>query len=488
MLSASRQARHWLAIVVAVGVVVATGSVSAPASANEPTDLRLVSVTRGDDGVVTMVVSVPALSVAAAALPGGLTVESATGTVLSPTVSALPPSATAVAVVLHTAGAEPAAMRQAAGTAAELLRSLDPAIAATIVTTTGGAVLAPLGVDRTAGLAALAHTIPDAPVSLGAAIDAVAAQFAGHGYVQPVVVVVDAAPTARSTATLPTDELAPAGMAWRIIPLGSALSPLVAQFSQRSGVTVPPSVDPIALVDEAVGILEGRFSVRVADPGPGALTVRVRAAGSDLALPVALPAPGTTAPPATALASTIAPTTTEPVILAERTPPSVAAVASPTPGSSGTSSWWLPVVGGAVAIAAVGGGALALRRRRSARSPELSVPAAPARASAAVYHYTDLSEPLPSGAVRSRPRREIVTREVVARVPIEAEPAPAPSEAPASEAYERRRRVLALAEELGNVSEACRIVGVSRRSYYEWKRIAEEQGVEALRPKRERPS
>ena len=44
----------------------------------------------------------------------------------------------------------------------------------------------------------------------------------------------------------------------------------------------------------------------------------------------------------------------------------------------------------------------------------------------------------------------------------------------------------ALAEELGNVSEACRVVGVSRRSYYEWKRIADEQGIEALRPKRER--
>jgi len=51
-----------------------------------------------------------------------------------------------------------------------------------------------------------------------------------------------------------------------------------------------------------------------------------------------------------------------------------------------------------------------------------------------------------------------------------------------------RLRLFTLAEELGNVSEACRIVGVSRRSYYEWKRIADEQGVEALRPKRERPA
>ena len=166
MLLASRQARHWFAIVVAVGVVAATGSVSEPAIANEPTDLRVVSVTRGDDGAVTMVVSVPALSVAAASRPGGLTVENATGAPLSSTVSALPPSATAVAVVLHTAGAEPGAGRQAAGTAAELLRSLDPAIAATIVTTTGGAVLSPLGVDRAASLAALARPVPDGPVSV----------------------------------------------------------------------------------------------------------------------------------------------------------------------------------------------------------------------------------------------------------------------------------------------------------------------------------
>jgi len=72
----------------------------------------------------------------------------------------------------------------------------------------------------------------------------------------------------------------------------------------------------------------------------------------------------------------------------------------------------------------------------------------------------------------------------VARVsaPLNAGQPPGPGYA----TFERRRRVLALAEELGNVSEACRVVGVSRRSYYEWKRIADEQGIDALRPKRER--
>ena len=64
-------------------------------------------------------------------------------------------------------------------------------------------------------------------------------------------------------------------------------------------------------------------------------------------------------------------------------------------------------------------------------------------------------------------------------------PAPEATPSPASVSFDRRRRVLTLAKELGNVSEACRVVGVSRRSYYEWKRIADEHGIEALRPKRE---
>jgi molybdenum-dependent DNA-binding transcriptional regulator ModE len=61
---------------------------------------------------------------------------------------------------------------------------------------------------------------------------------------------------------------------------------------------------------------------------------------------------------------------------------------------------------------------------------------------------------------------------------------PVPPPRTADEMYAKRLRVLALAEELGNISEACRIVGVSRRSFYEWKRIADEHGNEALYPKR----
>jgi transposase InsO family protein len=54
--------------------------------------------------------------------------------------------------------------------------------------------------------------------------------------------------------------------------------------------------------------------------------------------------------------------------------------------------------------------------------------------------------------------------------------------------YHRRLRVLSLAAELGNVSEACRLVGVSRTRFYEWRRTADRYGIEALMPKsRRRP-
>lgn len=50
----------------------------------------------------------------------------------------------------------------------------------------------------------------------------------------------------------------------------------------------------------------------------------------------------------------------------------------------------------------------------------------------------------------------------------------------------RRRRLLQLAGELGNVSAACRQMGVSRTRYYEWKTLAETYGLDALTPKNRR--
>jgi transposase InsO family protein len=54
--------------------------------------------------------------------------------------------------------------------------------------------------------------------------------------------------------------------------------------------------------------------------------------------------------------------------------------------------------------------------------------------------------------------------------------------------FQRRVRVLALAKELGNVTEACRLIGVSTTSFYEWRKVADLYGIDALMPKdRRRP-
>ena len=45
---------------------------------------------------------------------------------------------------------------------------------------------------------------------------------------------------------------------------------------------------------------------------------------------------------------------------------------------------------------------------------------------------------------------------------------------PAQIMFDRRVRLLDLAAELGNVSAACRHMGVSRTRYCEWKRLASE--------------
>lgn len=57
---------------------------------------------------------------------------------------------------------------------------------------------------------------------------------------------------------------------------------------------------------------------------------------------------------------------------------------------------------------------------------------------------------------------------------------------PAEIIYHRRVRLLALADELGNVTAACRQMGISRTRYYEWRQVVAEYGLEALMPKTRR--
>jgi transposase len=57
---------------------------------------------------------------------------------------------------------------------------------------------------------------------------------------------------------------------------------------------------------------------------------------------------------------------------------------------------------------------------------------------------------------------------------------------PAEIIYQRRIAVLDHAQRTGNVSEACRVFGISRKTYYEWKNVADRYGLDALMPKSRR--
>ena len=52
--------------------------------------------------------------------------------------------------------------------------------------------------------------------------------------------------------------------------------------------------------------------------------------------------------------------------------------------------------------------------------------------------------------------------------------------------YDRRVRLIEYAAKIGNVAEACRVFGVSRKTYYEWINKAERYGLSALLPKQRR--
>jgi transposase InsO family protein len=52
--------------------------------------------------------------------------------------------------------------------------------------------------------------------------------------------------------------------------------------------------------------------------------------------------------------------------------------------------------------------------------------------------------------------------------------------------YDRRVRVIEHAARINNVSEACRVFGISRKTYYEWIKKAEQYGLSALLPRERR--
>lgn len=52
--------------------------------------------------------------------------------------------------------------------------------------------------------------------------------------------------------------------------------------------------------------------------------------------------------------------------------------------------------------------------------------------------------------------------------------------------YDRRVRLIEYAAKINNVAEACRVFGVSRKSYYEWIKRAEQYGLSALLPRERR--
>lgn len=52
--------------------------------------------------------------------------------------------------------------------------------------------------------------------------------------------------------------------------------------------------------------------------------------------------------------------------------------------------------------------------------------------------------------------------------------------------YDRRVRVIQYAARINNAAEACRMFGISRKTYYGWIRRAERYGLSALLPKQRR--
>lgn len=52
--------------------------------------------------------------------------------------------------------------------------------------------------------------------------------------------------------------------------------------------------------------------------------------------------------------------------------------------------------------------------------------------------------------------------------------------------YRFRLRTIALAEELGNVRAACRVMGIHPSTFYRWRKQTDRYGLEMLRPRERR--
>jgi hypothetical protein len=261
-----------------------------------------------------------------------------------------------------------------------------------------------------------------------------------------------------------------------------------------ASIPVAGPVDPVSLVDEVVGLVYGRFRLTVPDVGDGALAIHLDAGDGALDATVASRPASTeaTAPPATVAAARVA--QTAPTI----TTAPVTSAAAPASSDSSRSDliWWI-FLGGLGLVVLVGAALVTQRHRRHRRASTTDAgpwapPAAGARSSTLPGMptprvprtvYFDIAK-ASRAAEPTHPGSGVEPAEVVDTR--SNGHATNDASTPADELYAKRRRVLALADELGNISEACRIVGVSRRSFYEWKRIAEQQGTEALYPKRGR--
>jgi hypothetical protein len=474
-----------------------------------------------------VVVALAPRLVASAATPPTFSVDGPDGQPLTVSVTPLASAQTAMVVILHTPNASAGGWAAAQGVVTELVHSLPPGLPLSLVTTAGGAVLSGLTVDRAETLAALARPPASGPVAVPEALTAAAAQLVGKSFLAPLVVLIDGAPAAApspsSVPALPTLD----GVAVRVIPLTGTPSPIAAEIADRFHAPAPAAVDPVALVDSAVTDVQSRFRILAADPHAGPVTLHVRTGSQDQ--PVLL------TPSSTVLASTAATPASAPAptALAQRPPVTFAPAASPPLTNS--SSYFRPLAIAAVVAAAV---ALVLVARRRRRVPVSLLGPEPAPHVVTGFYYTDFAErraperpssrrmvvapavrrdatepvapsppfaPPPTTSMPIRPRPQPIVADAAAEqeaVRGDTEPrdeTAAPNESvgvqnepdavngTAASTVDRRIRVLQLAEELGNISEACRLVGVSRRSYYEWKRIADAEGVDALTSRRRRP-